>query len=158
MDEEKVVDVILYSSSGAGFTIGSIRVDDELDHVMREGVKYELCPMYGAPPRFGAPVRLRRFVLAPIPAEEKHKNVPVDISAKNLVADYQIASISEDDRGIQITYAKKTKTVEQLERELDLARHEIDELKKLNARQHDLVYKECLAEAKRDIIQAIGEL
>lgn len=158
MDEEKVVDVVHYDAVGPSFIVGSIRVSDEFNHVLLAGAKYELCPMYGGSTQRGNPVELKRFMLSPIPVEETPKNVPVDISAKNLVADYQIASISEDDRGIQITYAKKTKTVEQLERELDLARHEIVELKKLNARQHDVVYKECLAEAKREIILAIGEL
>jgi len=158
MDDEKIVDVILYDAVGPGFTVGSIRVDDEFNHVLLAGAKYELCPMYGASHRRGHPVELKRFMLSPIPAEETPKKVPVDISAKNLVADYQIASISEDDRGIQITYAKKTKTVEQLERELDLARHEIVELKHAAKQRYDQIYKECLAEAKRDIIQAIGEL
>ncbi len=156
MDEEKVVDIVLYGAVGPSFIVGSIRVSDEFNHVLLAGAKYELCPMYGASHRRGNPVELKRFMLSPIPVEEKTPRVPTEDILRH---DYQVASISEDDSGrVHIVYAKKTKTTEQLECELDLAQHEIAELKKLNARQHDVVYKECLAEAKREIILAIGEL
>lgn len=130
--------------------VGAIKIENEEVLVgFRQTIEYKLSPAYDGD---GA---LVHFLLLPIPVEEKTPRLPTKDILRH---DYRIASISEDDRGsIHITYAKDSKTLEQLERELELARYEIAELKDA-AKKNELAYLNGWDASKRHMIQALENL
>lgn len=157
--DEKIVNVEAFNGEGPSFTIGSIRVDEPLDKMLREGVRYEICPVYGPSNRYGNPVELKRFNLAPIPAKPATPKEPEvqTLSAAELVVDYEMDEMVQDETGLKVYYKKKKRTVEQLERLLELARHENHELKtRLNAVTDE--YKLGWNAAKDEIVSTVKHL
>lgn len=158
--------LIGYDSYGHPIRVGKITIDSAwVCHGLKDGIHFELgavCDSDGS---------VDYYYVTPVPAQEKpgdsvsisggknqesNANVTT-ISAAELVVDYELDEMVQDESGLKVYYKKKKRTVEQLEQLLEILRNENHELKtKLNAVTDE--YKLGWNAAKDEIVSTIKDL
>ena len=134
--------------------VGSLTIEDPyINDAFRSDVNLGVVGIHGA---YDSEGTLQYYVLTTVPAEEKEP--PTKVDPFDYPEDYQLAALSENEDGIHIIYSKKKFTVEELERKLELARHEIHELKDRLSRVTDEFRCSAMYAAKDEILSTVKHL
>ncbi len=150
-----MTNLIGFDGSGTTMRVGSIIIADPyINNALGSGCRFEISA------GFDTEGLLIYYTIAPIPVGEEYRDVKTDdgtIDYATFLSDYEIGEMVEDESGLKVYLKKKEETVESLQRKLELARHEIHELKdRLNRVTDD--YKNGWNAAKDEILSTVKHL
>lgn len=147
--------VIGYNIDGNVVNVAAIEIADQhLRKNLYEGAHYRLTA--AREDETGTPTH---YILTVIPGSKNSESDSraTTISAAELVLDYELDEMVQDESGLKVYYKKKKRTVEQLEQLLEILRNENHELKtKLNTVTDE--YKLGWNAAKDEIVSTVKNL